>query len=133
MLTEKENDRLSRVGPGTPMGDLLRRYWQPIAALPDVEREHVLAIRRLGEDLVLFKTREGQLGLIQQRCSHRAVSLAYGIPTETGLRCEYHGWVYSPDGGCLEQLFEEMEHQSANFKDKIHVINYPVEALGGLV
>jgi 5,5'-dehydrodivanillate O-demethylase len=133
MLTEQENERLSRVGPGTPMGNLLRRYWQPIAALPELEREHVLPVRRLGEDLVLFKTRTGQLGLIQQRCAHRAVSLAYGIPTDDGLRCEYHGWVYSPEGKCLEQPFEEMEHQNANFKDKITVTNYPVETLGGLV
>ena len=114
------------------MGNLLRRYWHPVATLQDLEREHVLPLRRLGEDLVLFKTRKGDMGLIQQRCAHRAISLAYGIPTEDGLRCAYHGWVYSPEGKCLEQPFEEMEHQNANFKDKITVINYPVEELGGV-
>jgi 5,5'-dehydrodivanillate O-demethylase len=73
------------------------------------------------------------MGLIQQRCAHRAVSLAYGIPTEDGLRCEYHGWVYDAEGRCLEQPFEEMEHQNANFKDRIHVTAYPVEELGGII
>jgi 5,5'-dehydrodivanillate O-demethylase len=133
MLTEKENERLCQVGPGTPMGELLRRYWHPVATVSDLEREHVLGLRRLGEDLVLYRTRTGGMGLIQQRCAHRAVSLAYGIPTEDGLRCEYHGWVYDAEGRCLEQPFEEMEHQNANFKDKIHVTAYPVEELGGLI
>ncbi len=124
MLTEQENERLTQVGPGTPMGNLLRRYWHPVATLPDIEREQVMGVRILGEDLVLYKTRKGEMGLIQQRCPHRSASLAYGIPAENGLRCEYHGWVYSPEGCCVEQPFEEMDHENANFKDRIRVDAY---------
>ena len=62
------------------------------------------------------KSRRNEIGLIAERCAHRSVSLAYGIPADDGLRCEYHGWVYGADGRCLEQPFEEMEHQNANFK-----------------
>ena len=133
MLTEQENERLTQVGPGTPMGNLLRRYWHPVATLPDIEREQVMGVRILGEDLVLYKTRKGEMGLIQQRCPHRSASLAYGIPAENGLRCEYHGWVYSPEGCCVEQPFEEMDHENANFKDRIRVDAYPVEVSGGLI
>src|SRR5688572_17023497 len=133
MLSIEENERLTRVGPGTPMGNLLRRYWQPITTVPDLNRLHVMPLRVMGEDLVLYKSRKGEMGLLQQRCAHRAISLEYGIPTEDGLRCCYHGWVYDAEGRCLEQPFEEMEHQNANFKDKIHITSYPVEELGGII
>src|SRR5437762_9948653 len=133
MLTVEENERLTRVGPGTPMGNLLRRFWMPIATVPDLETKHVIAMRILGENLVLYKTRKGGMGLIQERCAHRSVSLAFGIPTDEGLRCEYHGWLYDGEGRCLEQPFEEMEHQNVNFKDKITIDAYPVEELGGLI
>jgi 5,5'-dehydrodivanillate O-demethylase len=133
MLTIEENERLTRVGPGTPMGNLLRRFWMPIATVPDLDAKHVMAMRILGENLVLYKTRKGGMGLIQERCAHRSVSLAYGIPTDDGLRCEYHGWLYNNEGRCIEQPFEEMEHQNANFKDKIQIDAYPVEELGGLI
>jgi 5,5'-dehydrodivanillate O-demethylase len=133
MLTVEENERLSRVGPGSPMGTMLRRYWHPIATVPDLEREEVLPVRVLGEDLVLYKTTAGQYGLIQQRCPHRSASLAYGIPDEEGIRCPYHGWYYSPEGRCIEQPYDDVENPDALFRDKIHVDAYPVETLGGLV
>src|SRR5687768_9470256 len=115
------------------MGNLLRRYWQPIATMPDLNRQIVMGMRILGEDLVLYKTRKDGIGLIQQHCAHRAVSLAYGFPTEEGLRCAYHGWVFNAEGRCLEQPFEEIDHQNANFKDKVRVTAYPVEELGGII
>ena len=133
MLTAEENERFTRVGPGTPMGDLLRCYWQPIATTPDLNRLHVMPLRILGENLVLYRTRRGQMGLIQERCAHRSASLAYGIPTEDGLRCEYHGWVYDQEGRCLEQPFEEIENENANFKEKITLSAYLVEELGGII
>ncbi len=133
MLTEQENERITSVGPGSPMGNLLRRYWQPIAAEPDIEREEVLPVRVLGENLVLFKSTAGGLGLIQERCPHRSASLAYGIPDEQGIRCPYHGWYVNAEGRCLDQPYEEMENPEARFKDKIHVVSYPVQTLGGLV
>ncbi len=101
MLTEQENARLTQVGPGTPMGNLLRRYWQPIATLPDLEREDVLPVRILGENLVLYRTMRGEMGLIQERCPHRSASLAFGIPDEEGIRCPYHGWYFNAEGKCL--------------------------------
>src|SRR5438552_272249 len=103
MLSAETNERLTRVGPRTPMGGLLRRYWYPIAAESQLERKPVRRVRLLGEDLALFRDRSGRLGLVAERCSHRGASLAYGFPTERGLRCPYHGWLYSADGECLEQ------------------------------
>ena len=90
MLTERENDRLSRVGPGTPMGNVLRRYWHPVATIPDLDREKVLA-GESWEDLALYRSDRGEPGLVQQRCPHRSASLAYGIPDEDGLRCPTAG------------------------------------------
>ena len=133
MLTEEENARLSHVGPGTPMGNLIRHYWQPIATVPDIEREEVMPVRILGEDLVLFKTMSGDLGLIQQRCAHRSASLAYGVPTEEGIRCPYHGWLYNAEGRCLDQPFDDYDNPDSTFKDKIRIDAYPVKTLGGLV
>ncbi len=133
MLTEQENARLTQVGPGTPMGNLLRRYWQPIATLPDLEREDVLPVRILGENLVLYRTERGEMGLIQERCPHRSASLAFGIPDEEGIRCPYHGWYFNAEGRCLDQPYEETENPEGRFKDKIHIQAYPVQPLGGLV
>src|SRR4051812_2601768 len=101
MLTAEENELLTRVGPGTAMGNLLRRYWQPVAGLSEMESRWTLKVRMLGEDLVLFKTRSGTFGLIAEACPHRAASLAYGIPTESGIRCAYHGWCMDREGRCV--------------------------------
>src|ERR1700722_2178046 len=133
MLPGEENERITRVGPGTPMGNLLRRYWHPIAALEDLEREDVLPVRILGENLVLYKTTHGEYGLIQERCPHRSTSLAYGIPDADGIRCAYHGWYFTSSGNCIEQPFDDVENPDNTFKDKIHVDAYPVKTLGGLV
>jgi 5,5'-dehydrodivanillate O-demethylase len=135
MLTVEENERLSKVGPGSPMGELLRRFWQPIATVADIERERVMKVRRLGEDLVLYKSRKEQYGLIQERCPHRSASLAYGIPHDDGLRCPYHGWLFNGEGTCLEQPYDDIAEEGGHgsFKEKITVDAYPVEILGGLV
>lgn len=106
MLTPEENERVALVGAGTPMGVLLRRYWHPIVGVTELEREPVLPIRLLGEDLTLFRTGSGAYGLIAQRCAHRGLSLAYGIPQEHGLRCAYHGWTYDPTGHVIDMPFE---------------------------
>jgi 5,5'-dehydrodivanillate O-demethylase oxygenase subunit len=130
MLTAQENDRLTRVGPGTPMGNLLRRYWQPIAGTEEMHERWTKRVRLLGEDLVLFKDRSGTFGLIGEFCPHRRASLAYGIPTEDGIRCPYHGWEFDGTGRCLEQ---PNEPEGSNFKDKVATTGYPVEELGGLL
>ena len=133
MLTAEENERLTRVGPGTPMGALMRRYWQPIAALSQMQDNATRPIRLLGENLVLYKDRSGQLGLIADRCPHRNVNMIYGIPEEEGLRCPYHGWLFNHEGRCLDQPYERAEDPTESFKDKVCITSYPVQELGGLI
>ncbi|HET9731490.1 MAG TPA: Rieske 2Fe-2S domain-containing protein, partial [Acidimicrobiales bacterium] len=91
MLTAEENERLTRVGPGTPMGELMRRYWQPFLPAAKLDENPVQKVRLLGEDLVCYRDLSGRVGLVGQRCAHRLVSLEFGIPDESGLRCPYHG------------------------------------------
>jgi len=133
MLTEEQNERLTRVGPGTPMGALMRRYWQPIAAVAELEEEPTKEVKLLGEELVLYKNRRGGYGLIGRRCAHRRVNLLYGVPEDDGLRCPYHGWKYDGTGQCIEQPFEDTVHPDGRFKEKIAIPGYPVEELGGLI
>jgi 5,5'-dehydrodivanillate O-demethylase len=130
MLTQEQNERLTRVGPGTPMGELMRRYWQPIAALSELKQNPTKAIRLLGEDLVLFQNRSGGLGLIEASCAHRRVHMVYGIPEDNGLRCPYHGWLYNSAGQCLEMPAEAPD---STFAERVQLKAYPVEELGGLI
>src|SRR6266571_714232 len=103
MLTAEENELLTRVRPGTPMGELLRRYWQPIAVARELTDEQPTKfVRILGEDLVLFKDQSGNVGLLADHCSHRGASLLYGRVEERGIACAYHGWLYDTAGNCLE-------------------------------
>src|SRR5437588_4853968 len=106
MLTKETNERLTKVGPGTPMGELLRRYWFPIAATVELEQEPVQPVRLLGENLTLFRSERDEIGLIGERCAHRAISLAYGVPQVNGLRCAYHGWTYDTEGHAVDMPFE---------------------------
>jgi 5,5'-dehydrodivanillate O-demethylase oxygenase subunit len=130
MLTVEENEQLTRVGPGTPMGNLMRRYWQPLAAVSEMQERWTKRVKLLGEDLVLFKDRQGRFGLIAEFCPHRRASLAYGIPQEDGIRCPYHGWKFDHAGSCIEQ---PNEPEGSSFKDKIKTAGYPVQELGGLL
>lgn len=130
MLSKEANERLTQVGMGTPMGELLRRYWHPVATVPELLEEPVLAVTVLGENLALYRSEQGELGLVSQRCPHRGASLAYGIPEEDGLRCPYHGWKFSRVGQCLEQPAEPAE---STFKDKVRIPAYPVQEMGGLI
>ena len=133
MLTKEQNDRLTRVGPGTPMGELFRRYWLPVAATVEIEEEPVKQVRILGEDLVLYQDRQGRLGLIGDKCLHRRVSMVYGMPEENGLRCPYHGWLYDQTGQCIEQPAEDMEAADSTFRERVKMVGYPVQELGGLI
>ena len=133
MLSAQENQRLTEVGPGTPAGELFRRYWHPISPTLELEENPTKEIRILSEDLVLYKDRSGNYGLIDRLCAHRRVNLAYGIPEENGLRCMYHGWLYDETGQCTEQPFEETVRPEARFKDKIKMKGYPVQEFGGLL
>jgi 5,5'-dehydrodivanillate O-demethylase len=103
MLTREENEFYTRVGPGTPAGEFLRRYWQPIALARDLtEEKPTRFVRVLGEDLVLFRDRSGRVGLIADRCVHRGASMLYGRVEERGIACAYHGWLYDTGGNILE-------------------------------
>jgi 5,5'-dehydrodivanillate O-demethylase len=103
MLSKEENELLSRVGPGTPAGELLRRYWYPIAYYKDLTEERPTHyVRLLGEDLVLFRDKSGHVGLLADHCAHRGASLLYGRVEERGIACAYHGWLYDTQGNCLE-------------------------------
>jgi 5,5'-dehydrodivanillate O-demethylase len=135
MLLKETNEKLTRVGPGTPMGELMRRYWHPIAASQELTDSpfRTKPVRLLGEDLVLFRDRSGKLGLIERVCPHRRVDLAIGIVESDGLRCQYHGWKFDHAGTCVEQPFEDTTHPEDNFKARCSIAGYPVQELAGLV
>ncbi len=99
MLSREENERLTRVGPGTPMGGLLRRYWMPALFAHQIPKPDCppVRVKLLGERLVAFRDTEGRIGLIDERCPHRTVSLFFGRNEECGLRCVYHGWKFDVD------------------------------------
>ena len=130
MLTAEQNDRLTRVGPGTPMGELMRRYWQPFLPATQLDDNPVQKVRLLGEDLVCYKDRSGSYGLIGPNCAHRLVGMEYGIPQEHGIRCPYHGWCYDESGSCTDT---PLEPANSRLKDNVHLKGYPVEELGGLL
>jgi 5,5'-dehydrodivanillate O-demethylase len=130
MLTAEMNRTLTRVGPGTPMGDLLRRYWYPVAFTRELADLPVLRTRLLGEDFALFRTSDGRYGILPEACPHRKASLAYGVVERDGLRCPYHGWMFDHSGQCIEQPAERDE---TNFRDRVRVDAGVVEEMGGLI
>ncbi|MBI2766394.1 MAG: aromatic ring-hydroxylating dioxygenase subunit alpha [Chloroflexi bacterium] len=133
MLSKQENERLTQVGAGTPAGELMRRYWHPVAATGELDARSTKEVRILGEDLVLYRDLSGGYGLIGARCAHRGTSLAQGVPQEQGLRCMYHGWKYNAFGACTEQPFEDTVRPDGRFKEHTKIAGYPVQELGGLL
>jgi phenylpropionate dioxygenase-like ring-hydroxylating dioxygenase large terminal subunit len=121
---------LTEVGPGTPMGELLRRYWHPVGLIEDAGNTP-RAVRVLGEDLVLFRDKAGRPGLVHARCAHRGTTLYYGKVEDRGIRCCYHGWLFDVEGHCLEQPCEP--GLGAQHKDKVRQPWYPVQELYGLI
>jgi 5,5'-dehydrodivanillate O-demethylase len=131
MLSNDENKLLTLVGRGTPAGELLRRYWHPVAVAAELTTEKPKKrLKILGEDLVLFRDQSGRYGLLADHCSHRGTSLYYGFVEEDGLRCAYHGWKYDVSGNCLEQPFEPKE---AGFKEKVCQPAYSLQKMAGLL
>ena len=129
MLTKEENEFLTQVGPGTPGGELLRRYWHPVAVSAELTDERpTMFVRILGEDLVLFKDKSGRVGLLADHCSHRGASLLYGRVEERGIACAYHGWLYDCDGNILET---PPERNDAIMRSVKHTA-YPVQRFIGL-
>ena len=120
---------LTRVGPGTPCGELMRRYWQPVCLSADL-KDLPKPVRILGEELIAFRDGQGRAGLLFFRCSHRGASLEYGRVEKRGLRCCYHGWLYDVEGKILEMPLEPANNP---FLKQIQQPGYPVREFGGLV
>jgi 5,5'-dehydrodivanillate O-demethylase len=133
MLTAARNDMLTRVGPGTPMGNLLRRYWMPIGGASELAVNRVKPMRLLGEDLALYKDLGGNYGLVARHCSHRGADLSCGTVEETGLRCFYHGWKFDRSGACVEQPYEDVANPNPKSRDGCAIAAYPVRELAGLL
>lgn len=129
MLRKEVNELLTRTGPGTPMGDLFRRYWMPILLAEELPENDCppVRVRLLSEDLVAFRDTGGRYGLIEEFCAHRRVSLWFGRNEEHGLRCPYHGWKYDVTGQCVEVPSEPAE---SRFCDKVKLTAYPLIRVG---
>src|SRR5688572_27089576 len=132
MLSKEENELITRVGPGTPMGELMRQYWIPALISEELpERDGApYRVRLLGEDLVAFRDSEGKVGLIGANCPHRGAGLFFGRNEEAGLRCVYHGWKFDVTGACMDMPSEPAE---SNFKHKVRATAYPCVEQGGIV
>ncbi len=131
MLTREESALLTLVGPATPMGELMRRYWIPALLSAElVPAGRVKRVRLLGEDLVAFRAPDGTVGLLGEFCSHRGASLYFGRNEAAGLRCVYHGWKYGADGQCVDM---PNEPPASSFTEKVRHPAYPCAERGGVV
>jgi phenylpropionate dioxygenase-like ring-hydroxylating dioxygenase large terminal subunit len=132
MLSKEDNELVTRVGPGTPMGNLMREYWVPAmlaSELPAADCDPVRVLL-LGEKLIGFRDSNGTPGLIQNHCPHRGASLFFGRNEESGLRCVYHGWKFAVDGTCVDMPNEPAE---SDFKHKVRATAYPCHERGGII
>jgi len=132
MLSASENELATRIGPGTPMGEVIRRYWLPAVLTRDLPNpdSDPLRVRLMGEDLVAYRDTSGNVGLLGNHCPHRGASLFFGRNEESGLRCVYHGWKFDTSGACVDMPNEPPE---SNFKDKIRHTAYPCVEKAGVV
>ena len=131
MLSKVENEMITRVGPGTPAGEMLRRYWWPVGFSEHVkEKGSPVKATLLGGEFVLFRDGAGRLGMVELHCSHRGTSLEYGRVEERGIRCCYHGWLYDVGGRCLEQPAEPAD---STFKDRIRHPAFTAQEIGGFI
>ena len=132
MFSRMENELLTRVSAGTPMGELMRRYWIPALLSEEIPVPDCppIRVRLLGEDLVAFRDTQGRIGLLDEHCSHRGTSLFYGRNEECGLTCIYHGWKYDVKGNVLDT---PAEPRDSDFRKKIHHTAYPCKEAAGIV
>jgi len=132
VLSHQDNETLVRIGPGTAMGNLMRRFWMPAlleSELPEKDGTPV-RIRLLGEDLVAFRDSEGRIGLLDEHCPHRGSSLALGVNGECGLRCLFHGWKFDVTGQCTDT---PAEPEGATLAKAMRVKAYPTRVAGGMI
>ncbi|MDW3225481.1 MAG: aromatic ring-hydroxylating dioxygenase subunit alpha [Paracoccaceae bacterium] len=131
MISQELNETLTQSGPGTPAGEVMRRYWQPAALSDELAlKRPVVPVRLLGEDLVLFRDSDGELGLIERACPHRGADLCYGRLEDNGLRCPFHGWHFDRTGQCVEQPGEP---ESSTMHKQIKNKSYPVMEHNGII
>ena len=130
MLSREENERFTQVGPGTPCGEMMRRYWWPVGLADEMKGPRPKKVRLLGEEFVLFRDGQGHVGMLEVLCAHRRTSLALGRVEDQGLRCCYHGWMFDTAGKCIDQPCEE---PGSIFKDKVRQKSYPTEIVAGIV
>ncbi len=130
-LTAEQNERVTRTGRDTPAGRLLRRYWQPVALVEELDRARpVKAVRCFGEELVLFRDERGSYGLLERHCPHRGADLAFGRLEDGGLRCAFHGWLFDVGGQCLEMPAEPPD---STFCERMRHRAYPVQQRNGIL
>src|SRR5262245_30733950 len=132
MLTREDNERVTHVGRGTPMGETLRRYWIPALLARELAEPDGAPVRvkLLGEELVAFRDTRGRIGLLDEHCPHRLVSLFFGRNEDCGLRCVYHGWKFDVDGRCVDMMNEP---EDLGFAHKIRTTSYPTAEAGGII
>src|SRR5882757_4738149 len=132
MLTVEENERVTRVGAGTPAGKLFRRYWWPLCLSTELPEKDgaPLRVRLLGEDLVAYRDSEGKIGLLEAYCPHRRAPLFFGRNEECGLRCVYHGWKFDRNGDCVDMPSEPV---GTPLQARVKIKAYPAIEKGGLV
>jgi phthalate 4,5-dioxygenase len=132
MLKPEENERLVRVGPGTPGGEMLRRYWQPALLSDELPEKDgaPIRVRIMGEDLIAFRDTDGNVGLVDAFCPHRRAPMFFGRNEECGLRCVYHGWKFDTNGTCVDMPSEPPD---SLFKTKVTIKAYPAHEAGGMV
>src|SRR5579885_2859666 len=131
MLTREENDLLTQTGPGTPTGELMRRYWLPILLSSELEADgEPKQVQLLSQRFVAFRDSSGRVGLLDENCPHRGASLSLARAEGCGLRCLYHGWLIAADGKVLET---PPEPEELHFKEKVRALAYPVRESGGVV
>ena len=130
-MRREDNELICSVGPGTPMGEVFRRYWTPIAVARQVAEVDGAPVRArfAGEAYVLFRDTDGRLGLLDELCPHRGASLVLGRNEECGIRCLYHGWKYDVDGN----LLDAPNYGNESFRAKLKAVSYPVREAGGLI
>src|ERR1041384_3395573 len=132
MLKVEENELITRVGPGTPMGNFMREYWVPAMLSSEVPTPDSDPVRvmLMGEPLIGFRDTNGRVGLMAHNCPHRGASLFFGRNGEAGLRCVYHGWKFDVDGNCIDMPNEPAE---SDFKSKVRAVAYPTQERGGII
>jgi phthalate 4,5-dioxygenase len=132
VLSQEDNELITRVGPGTPMGNLFREYWLPALLsdeLPNANSDPVRVLM-LGEQLIAFRDTNGTIGLLANNCPHRGASLFFGRNEEAGLRCVYHGWKFDTQGNCIDMPNEPAE---SDFRTRVKAVAYPCQERGGIV